>query len=81
MESKYPKTLDADIILSYVKELKQVLGQASFFHQKTFLRPFVKRIEVNLRTVALNFPIPLPLKKNRTSSREVLYINRDASGG
>lgn len=61
--------------MSYVKELQQVLGEVSFLEQKTFLRSFVKRIEVNPQTVTIDYTIPLPLEKNRTSTKEVLYIN------
>jgi hypothetical protein len=81
IDTKSPETLDADTVMSYVKELEQVLGQASFLQQKTFLRSFIKRVEVNHGTVTLDYSIPLPLEKNRTSSREVLYIDRNGSGG
>ena len=79
IDSRNPETLDADIVMSYVRELEKVLGQASFLQQKTFLRSFVKRVEVNPQTVALDYTIPLPMEKNRTSSREVLDINRIGS--
>ena len=64
-------------MISYVRELEQVLSQASFLQQKAFLRSFVKRVEVNPDRVVLDYSIPMPLEKNRTSTSEVLYINRD----
>jgi site-specific DNA recombinase len=81
IESKTPETLDTAVVMGYARELGQVLEQASFLQQKTFLRSFVKRIEVNPQTVVLEYTIPLPLEKNRTSTREVLDINRIGSGG
>ena len=81
IESKNPEALDAKIVMSYVKELEQLLVQASFLQQKSFLRSFVKRVEVKPETIILDYTIPLPIKKNRTSSREVLDINRFGSGG
>ena len=42
IESKNPETLDENEMMSYVNELEQVLCEASFLQQKTFLRSFVK---------------------------------------
>ncbi len=41
----------------------------------------MKRAEINPKGVVLDYTIPLPLEKNRTSTREVLCINKDGSGG
>jgi hypothetical protein len=68
IESKTPETLDATTVMSYVKELEQVLGQATFLQQKTFLRSFVKRVEVNPQTVVLDYTIPLPVEKKELPS-------------
>jgi site-specific DNA recombinase len=81
IESNEPEKLDENEVISYVNELEQVLGEASFLQQKTFLRRFVKRVEINPKGIALDYTIPLPLEKNRTSTREVLCINKDGSGG
>ena len=79
IESNNPEKLDVNEVMSYVNELEQVLGEASFLQQKTFLRRFVKRVEINPKGVVLDYTIPLPLEKNRTSTREVLCINKDGS--
>ena len=65
--------------MGYVNELEQVLGEKSFLQQKTFLRRFVKRLEFNPKGVVLDYTIPVPVGKNRTSTREVLYINQPGS--
>jgi len=79
IESNSPEKLDSTEVMSYVNELEQVLSGSSFIQQKTFLRRFVKRVEINPNGVALDYTIPLPLEKDRTSTREVLCINKDGS--
>ena len=39
----------------------------------------MKRVEINPKGVVLDYTIPLPLEKKRTSTREVLCINKDGS--
>ena len=79
IESNEPEQLDADEVMDYVNELEQVLGEKTFLQQKTFLRRFVKRLEFNPKGVVLDYTIPVPVNKNRTSTREVLYIKQDGS--
>ena len=81
IESGNPEQLDTNEVVSYVNELEQVLGEASFLQQKSFLRTFVKRVEINPKGLALEYTIPLPLNKNRTSVMEVLNIDKVGSGG
>ncbi len=73
--------MDTDTVIGYVKELEQILGEAPFLQRKTFIRSFVKRVEVSPKKVMVDYTIPLPLEKNRTSTREVLYTNSIGSGG
>ena len=82
IESDEPEEVDPKEVLDYVNELEQVLGEKSFLQQKTFLRQFVKRMEFNPEGVVLDYTIPVPAGKNRTSTKEVLYIKQDgrASG-
>jgi site-specific DNA recombinase len=81
IESNEPEELDPNDVMGYVNELEEVLGEKSFLQQKTFLRRFVKRMEFNPEGVVLDYTIPVPIDKNRTSTREVLYIKQDGSGG
>lgn len=81
IESDEPVKLDENEVMSYVNELEQVLGEKSFLQQKTFLRRFVKRVEINPKGFVLDYTIPVPIDKNKTSTREVLYIKQDGSGG
>ncbi len=70
-----------DTVIGYVKELEQILGEAPFLQRKTFIRSFVKRVEVNPKKVVVDYTIPLPLETKRTSTKEVLYTDRIGSGG
>ena len=80
IESDEPEELDPKDVLGYINELEQVLGEKSFIQQKTFLRRFIKRMEFKPEGVVLDYTIPVPVGKNRTSTREVLYIKQDGSG-
>jgi predicted RNase H-like nuclease (RuvC/YqgF family) len=79
IESDEPEKLDENEVMSYVNELEQVLSEKSFLQQKTLLRRFVKRVEINPSGFVLDYTIPVPVDKNRTSTREVLYIKQDGS--
>ena len=81
IQSDEPEKLDENQVMSYVNEHAQVLGEKSFLQQKTFLRRFVKRVEINPTGFVMDYTLPVPVDKNRTSTREVLYINKDGSGG
>jgi site-specific DNA recombinase len=81
IESSEPVKLDPNEVMDYVNELEQVLGEKSFLQQKTFLRRFVKRMGFNPKGVVLDYTIPIPVGKNRTSAKEVLYIKQIGSGG
>ena len=50
--------------------------ELSILQQKTFLRSFIKRVEVSPGIATLDYSIPLPLEENRTPSREVLCNDR-----
>jgi len=66
-------------VLDYVKDFKALLSKGTFVEQKAFLRSFIKRIDFEPSQVAINYTIPLPVEKGKTSEREVLSIEQ--SGG
>ncbi len=78
-QSENHRALDSEVIINYVKELEDVLSQASFLQQKTFLRSFIKRVEINRETVTVDYTIPVPIDNNKTSSKEVLRIDETGS--
>ncbi len=63
IESNNPEKLDANEVMSYANELEQVLGEASFLQQKTFLRRFVKRAEINPKGVVWTTQYHCPWKR------------------
>jgi chromosome segregation ATPase len=79
IKSGNPEQLETNEVMSYVVEMEQVLSEASFLQQKSFLRRFVKRVEINPKGFVLEYTIPLPLEKNRTSVTEVLNIDKVGS--
>jgi site-specific DNA recombinase len=73
--------LEASIVKAYVDDLKSLLSTGSIVEQKSFLRSFVKRIEVNLPQVVINYTMPLKAQKVEPLDREVLPFVYDGSPG
>ena len=72
-------TMDEATAKAYVEELKRVLIEGSFIHQKAILRKFVKRVELGEKAVTIEYSIPL--ENEKTSEKEVLDIKQIGSGG
>jgi site-specific DNA recombinase len=66
--------LDVAKVKSYVQDLRSLLENADLVQSKSFLRSFIRRIEVNDRQVVLHYSLPLPSKYGRKESVEVLPI-------
>jgi hypothetical protein len=64
--------LEVSVVRAYVDDLKALLSKGSIVEQKSFLRSFVKRIEVNLPQVVVNYTMPLKTQKVEPLEREVL---------
>lgn len=79
LEDTEPKELGTERVLDYVKDFKALLSKGTFVEQKAFLRSFIKRIDFEPGQVAINYTIPVPVEKGKTSEREVLSIEQ--SGG
>ena len=79
LEDTEPKDLGTERVLDYVKDFKALLSKGTFVEQKAFLRSFIKRIDFEPGQVAINYTIPMPVEKGKTSEREVLSIEQ--SGG
>ena len=47
-------------IMSYVDDLKVVLGSASILEQRAFLRSFVEEVQVGTDEVTIHYTIPMP---------------------
>ena len=66
--------MDEATAKAYVEELKRVLIEGSFIHQKAILRKFVKRVELGEKAVTIEYSIPL--ENEKTSEKEVLDIKQ-----
>jgi site-specific DNA recombinase len=73
--------LDASVVRAYMDDLKALLSKGSIVEQKSFLRSFIKRIEVNLPQVVVTYAIPLKTQKVEPLEREVLPFAYDGSPG
>ena len=71
--------LEASVVTAYVDDLKALLSKGTIVEQKSFLRSFVKRIEVNLPQVVINYTMPLKTQKVEPLEREVLPFALDGS--
>jgi len=77
LEDTEPKDLGTERVLDYVKDFKALLSKGTFVEQKAFLRSFIKRIDFEPGQVAINYTIPMPVEKGKTSEREVLSIEQN----
>jgi site-specific DNA recombinase len=71
--------LEAPVVKAYVSDLKGLLSKGSIVEQKSFLRSFIKRVEVNLPQVVIDYTIPLATKKVEPLAREVLPFEYSGS--
>ncbi len=74
MNEDSPQALNLETVQEYVSSLKSILASSSFIEQKSFLRSFVKRIELNEPRVVIDYTMPLPIK-GLTTTEEVLCID------
>ncbi|MBI4333058.1 MAG: recombinase zinc beta ribbon domain-containing protein [Chloroflexi bacterium] len=71
--------VDVEMVKAYAEDLRSLLEEADFTRSKTFLRSFVKRIEVNGNKATIRYKLPMPGNGNKGQSVEVLPI--DTPGG
>ena len=76
--------LTESTVKAAVKELKYFLSTSPLIEQRSFIKSFVKKINVNLSEAEMEYTMPLkPFKQNRSQSkteiREVLSIGLNGS--
>jgi site-specific DNA recombinase len=71
--------VDAEIVKSYAEDLKSLLEEADIIESKSFLRSFVKRIEINKSEAVIHYNLPVPPYSSKKQTAEVLPI--DTLGG
>ena len=75
MNDETPRMLNLETIKEYVSSLKTLLSSSSFMEQKSFLRSFLKRIELNEPQIVIDYTMPLPIDR-LTTTEEVLPIDK-----
>ena len=68
------KTLRSSEIKEYTSDLKNLLSNGSIIEQKSFIKSFIKRIEINLPKVIIDYTVPLKIKKAEHPTKEVLPL-------
>ncbi len=71
--------VDAEIVKSYAEDLKSLLKEADITESKTFLRSFIKRVEINKSEAVIHYNLPVPPYWSEKQLAEVLPI--DTFGG
>ena len=73
------KPVDSSRIKGYVEDLRNLLSQGAITEQKSFLRSFVKRIEIYPPKVTLDYTLPLSEGSLPCVESEVLSIDKAGS--
>jgi site-specific DNA recombinase len=71
---KASEQLDITKVKSYVQDLRSLLEEANIIQSKSFLRSFIKRIEVRGKQVVIDYNLPLPSRYGKQEATEVLPI-------
>lgn len=80
MNEESPQALNLTTVQEYVSSMKTLLVNSSFIEQKSFLRSFIKKIELNEPQVVIDYTMPLPIN-GLTTTEEVLRIDKLGSRG
>jgi site-specific DNA recombinase len=68
-------------VKSYAEDLKSLLGEAAITESKSFLRSFIKRIEVNKSEALIHYALPVPSCRGDMQSAVVLPIDNFGGAG
>ena len=71
--------VDAEIVKSYAEDLKSLLEEDDITESKSFLRSFIKRIEIDKSEAVIHYNLPVPPHRSDMQSAGVLPI--DNHGG
>jgi site-specific DNA recombinase len=79
MDDARPALLDEKMIVAYSKDLKQILGKGTIIEQKSFLRSFIRRIEVHKDKIVIDYTIPIDKGGGDPPTCEVLPLVQSGS--
>ena len=66
--------VDSATVNSYAQDLRQLLKEADLIERKSFLRSFIRRIEVDKGQVSIYYILPLPPDEKDREQMGVLPI-------
>ena len=69
-----PPHVDAETVKRHARDLKSLLEEADRGMAKSFLRSFVKRIEIRENEAVIEYTLPIPSNGHRTDTLSVLPI-------
>ena len=72
---------DTATVKGYVEDLRELLSTGSVMEQKSFLRSFIRRIQVDLPQVTIDYTIPMDSNAGEPSTLEVLSMVQRSSPG
>jgi site-specific DNA recombinase len=73
--------VDLEMVKTCAQDLKVLLQEADFTERKSFLRSFIKRIEVNEKQVVVHYKLPIPQSKKMKGEVEVLPFDTPGGAG
>ncbi len=66
----------------FLNNLRETLLEGTIAQRRSFIRPFIKRIEVNYPKATIEYALPVPVKiKDRTPTEEVLSFAQTGVAG
>jgi site-specific DNA recombinase len=74
MEEDEPEPLDEKTILAYARDLKGILSKGTIIEQKSFLKSFIKRIEVHKDKIVIDYTIPIDTGGGDPPTQKVLPL-------
>ena len=75
------KHVDAETIKSYAKDLKSLLEEADIAGSKTFLRSFIKRIEIDKGQAVVHYNLPMPYDEETQAVGVLPMVTLGGAGG
>ncbi len=73
--------MDAEVVKSYVQDLRSLLEETDFTESKAFLRSFIRRIVINRKQVTIYYNLPMQPEGKKQQSIGVLPIDTLSGAG
>jgi site-specific DNA recombinase len=75
------KYVDAQVVKSYANDLKGLLEETDIVESKSFLRSFIKRIDINKDKVAVSYNLPIPNEEETQTAGVLPMVTPGGEGG